>query len=111
MVAKKTDDIPDQFYLQIFESIKLMFDLTSRIDERTKTLTNDNKELNTKFENINERIKNIEMKAIRDIEMKLQTIDMFRQTSENRVKMIFDLFWKIFAIVTGAFMVYKLGIG
>lgn len=49
----------DQFYREVSESIKLVFDLTSRIDERVKILVEQHNEANHRIDKLVERQENI----------------------------------------------------
>ncbi len=63
--------IPEQFYSQVSESIKLVFDLTSRIDERVKMLMEQQKESDKQIRQLiglhNELIARVSVLESRDV--------------------------------------------
>jgi predicted nuclease with TOPRIM domain len=133
------NNIAQQIITQIPESIKLLFDLTARMDERLKILIQDTtnihkdlKEMNNYMDSkIEEKMRFFtqeltdtrkEMKEFEDhlnktdyeriskIEQRLSAIDTFKSSTEDRWKMIFDATWKLIITVVGAYLIYKLGI-
>ncbi len=96
------DVITEQFYVQVPESIKLLFDLTSRVDERVKILIQTNEKLEEEL-----KITTIRMQQL---ENKVEKMESFKTSTEGKFKLVLDIFWKIAIIVAGSFIVYKMGI-
>ena len=74
--------ITEQFYNQVSESIKSVFDLTSRIDERVKMLIEKQNELDDKFEkimhqnsNLSTRLSVLESKDFGSIKSDIEDIE------------------------------------
>lgn len=120
------NDLP---YREVSESIKLVFDLTSRIDERVKHLVEQHNEANQRIEKLMERHENIlsrisvlenkngngmkedisELKkGFHDIEIKVAAIEMQTIRHENKWQTIGDFLFKIAVAVVGAVIVWKL---
>jgi len=123
-------EMTDQFYREVSESIKLVFDLTSRIDERVKILVEQHNEANHRIEKLMERHENImsrisvlenkngsDMKAdvaeikkdMRAMEVKMSALEIHSGSHENKFKLAADLFFKILLAGLGAFLAWKLG--
>jgi archaellum component FlaC len=121
----------DQFYVQLSESVKLVFDLTSRIDERVKILMEKQNELDRNFqrimdglsslstrvsivesksnEDLKEQVEELE-KRVHDLEMKNEVLNVFKSGTENRWNHIIDAAWKVIVGIAVAYIVFKTGI-
>lgn len=85
-MAAEELSITEQFYNQVSESIKSVFDLTSRIDERVKILMEKQNELDEKFEKVldqhNNLIARVSLLESKDYAgMKRQVDDMERRVA------------------------------
>lgn len=49
----------EQYYMQVSESIKNMFELTTRIDERVRAITKNQEEFKVKFNNLDSELTQI----------------------------------------------------
>ena len=89
-----------EYYDKVSESIKLIFDLTSRIDERVKILVEQHNETHQRIEKIHERYEGMmnrivvlenkngsELKhAIADLKSMLNNIDNQKDALEKRIR-------------------------
>lgn len=119
----------DSSYKEVSESIKLVFDLTSRIDERVKHLVEQHNEANQRIEKLMERHENIlsrlsvlenknghgmkeditELKKdFHAMEIKVAAIEMQTTRHEDKWKTIGDFIFKVTVAVVGAVIVWKL---
>lgn len=124
-------DVNERFYQQVSESIKLVFDLTSRIDERVKILIEQHNEANHRIEKLMERHEGImtrisvlenrnnnnfkdEIAEIRKeqkvLEIKLTALEMTSSHHDNKWKVVGDAVFKIGIAIVGGFIAWKLGI-
>jgi predicted nuclease with TOPRIM domain len=111
-------------------SVKLLFELTSRIDERVKILTESNAKLEKRFETFMDmqnlslqRITALESKngteikrnvedlnnRMREVEQKLITTDIIARGHQNRWEKIFEQGTKLLIAITAAFIIWKSG--
>lgn len=119
-----------ELYRQLSESMKLVFDLASRTDERVKSLVDNNGKVETKIDRIfnilNElsnstiinkveiekygrRIEDIDTR-LAEVEATLNGISNFKSLSESRWKTFGDVFWKILVAVASATVIYYFGL-
>lgn len=96
------DVITEQFYVQVPESIKLLFDLTSRVDERVKILILTNEKLEDELK--------ITSLRLQQLENKVEKVEIFKSSTEGKFKLALDIFWKLIVIVAGSIIVFKLGL-
>lgn len=130
--------LDEKFNDKITESLQSLFELSARIDERIKSLSNKHLENDIKWNKLTEtqtklleRIAILESAStesikeeiyelkeeIKEINNKLHNLDIainnlnnVSNNQENRWKVIFDVIVKIAVIVSAALIVYKLGI-
>lgn len=128
MVDKERYEIYDR---QVADSIRSLFELTSRIDERVKLLSEVVGKTDSKFDAIMknqqellQRVTALESKngtetkkdvsqlseKMQRIELKMQNIETLAKGSQNRWEKIIDYSMKILLAVAATFIVYKLGI-
>jgi len=125
----------DKYYEEFSSSLKLVFDLTSRIDERIKTLVEDNNESKTKLEKLADaqndflsRVIILENKNgareiaelkndINSVEGQLNRLiirmaDVEKDTKHHATKWsnISDFLFKIGVAIIGGLILWKLGI-
>jgi len=129
------DSLEKNLYVELNESLKMVFDITSRIDERTKILIENNNEAKEKIEKLHEqqtellnRITVLEnrnnMQLINDLNNEVNIIDSkvehlserclhlekdFNQTA-NKWASIVDFIFKVGVVVIGSIILWKLGI-
>ena len=128
--------IAEQFYAQVSESIKLVFDLTSRIDERVKMLVERQNALDEKLDKITDIqqdnlrrviiLEESKMPAIKELaelkiehdhlkdkvhgmEIELKTVIHKTETHGTRMNQIFDWVLKLLFILLGGYLLYKFG--
>jgi TolA-binding protein len=126
--------VTDHFYQQVSESVKLVFDLTSRIDERVKMLVEQHNDSNQRIEKIVERHENFSSritvlenkngnnldeikktlkdteKTLRELEIKVAALQIHSGQHESKFKTAGDFVFKIVVAVIGGYIVWKLGI-
>jgi hypothetical protein len=120
-------DISEQFFTQVSESIKSVFDLTSRIDERVKMIHEKQKEMDKKFNGLiesqgtlnsrvsvlestteTEEVQNLE-KTVHTMEIMLKEVELKSAGNTGKWDVVADFCLKIlWAIVAGA-AIYYLG--
>jgi vacuolar-type H+-ATPase subunit I/STV1 len=126
----------NKFYNEITDSLKLVFDLTSRIDERVKLLIENQHDAESRIEKIIEKQETIAMRLIalenkngteehinelkkevkelnnrmNSTEKSLNTLELNQTQHTNRWRALADIIFKIIVMVTGAFILFKLGI-
>ena len=119
---------PRDYYMQVTESIKSVFDLTSRIDERVKLIMKKqdefDKKLDDRLEDANEvktRLRLLEAQGngdeildmklgIHKMEVRLQAIEMTQGGAENRWKSFINFAIQIAWVVMAAWLLLKLGL-
>lgn len=123
-------EMPDQFYQQVSESMKLVFDLTSRIDERVKMLVEQHGDASHRIEKLIEKIENLtgrltvlenkdsnhsntedihEMrKAIQLLEIKSASLESDSAQHENKWKIASDFVFKVITMFIGGLIAWKL---
>ena len=121
----------DIAYKEVSDSIKLVFDLTSRIDERVKHLVEQHNEANQRIEKLMERHENILsrisvlenknghsmkedisdlQKLVHTMEIKLSALELQTTRHENKWQTIGDFIFKVAVAVVGAVIVWKLAL-
>lgn len=119
------------YYIQVTESIKSVFDLTSRIDERVKLIMKKQDEFDKKLDDrmadandIRTRIRLIEaqvndnddqsleqMKAeFHKMEVRMQAIELTQGGAENRWKTFVNFAIQIAWVLLAAWLLLKLGL-
>ena len=122
-------------YIELSDSLKLVFDITSRIDERTKILIESNNESKSRIEKLYEqqtelinRISILESKnitqTINDLKNDISVVESkvehlserclhlekdLNQTS-SKFASIIDFIFKVGVVVIGSIILWKLGI-
>jgi len=129
------NNMEESFYKEVNDSLKLVFDITSRIDERMKILIENNIESKSKIEKLYEQqmtllnrvvvvenknssqfISNLE-NDINIIEGKIEhlsemLINVKNEINQNNNKWatIIDFIFKVGVVVTGSIILWKLGL-
>jgi chromosome segregation ATPase len=123
------------YYKEVSDSLKLVFDLTSRIDERTKTLVSNYDDAKEKIDKLAEHQSNVLLKVIsleskdstnivkeikneinviegrvEHLSDRLMTIEKDLQSHAGKWAVVLDFIFKIGVIVVGGLIMYKLGI-
>src|SRR4051812_11195501 len=109
-------EMTDQFYREVSESIKLVFDLTSRIDERVKILVEQHNDATHRIEKMIERHENIMSrisvlenrngndlkvdiseikKDVKAMEIKLAALEIHSSGHDNKWKLAADFVFKV----------------
>lgn len=122
-------DLDDRFYSEVSSSIKMVFDLTSRIDERVKILVEQHAEaceridkLMDRQEGIMNRLTMLESrdfaglksevnevrKSVRAVESDVNLLKKDSQSHDYRWEKVVDWGFKIFVAVFSAFLAWKL---
>tara|TARA_Y100000034_G_scaffold135741_1_gene208876 strand:+ start:758 stop:1156 length:399 start_codon:yes stop_codon:yes gene_type:complete len=128
----------DRYIQQVSESIKDLFDLTARVDERVASVAKRQQQMDTRLDTfmdnhtkMAERVVALESKngehVIHDVDnlrkdvktlqtdlsqlqISLATISVHTGTQEARWRMIFDVIMKTLVIVAAAIIVWKFGL-
>ncbi len=124
-------DINEQYLAKVSESLHNVVQLSSRIDERVQNLGEKLKEQDSKFGSLMEtntalisRIAVLESKngeaqayQIEELKTKLHAMEIIvarlelsSASMEGKWSKIFDFIFKIIFVITGCYIVYKLGI-
>jgi hypothetical protein len=121
-------EVSPEFYAQVSESIKLVFDLTSRIDERVKLLVEQHQEANSKIEKLMDRQENIfsrlsvleaqeqrsgigELrKEMQAVQVRMTSLEIYNQGHTNKWDKTVDFLFKIGIALVSAVALWKLGI-
>lgn len=116
------------YYMQVTESIKSVFDLTSRIDERVKLIMKKqdefDKKLDDRFADVNEiktRLRLLEANSDEDVvdelkqnfhkaEVRMQAIEMTQGGAEGRWKTFVNFAIQIAWVLLAAWLLLKLGL-
>lgn len=121
-------ELNEKLFNEVSQSLKMVFDLTSRIDERIKFLIDSNQASNEKIEKIierqeafNSRLSILENKNgvkheveqlkqdVKEIELKINTLEINTNIQANKWKLIIDLVFKVVVVVTGGIILWQLG--
>lgn len=130
-MGRDEEQTKDQYYDQVAESIKDLFELSTRIDERVQFLTKKTDELenksvlhfkaageaNTKIavleskngDKLQESINKLDT-SLRAIELKVQALEGSSQSTENRWKTILGFALQAIWTVAVAYVLFKLGL-
>ena len=127
-----TDRHDNSYDKQVFDSIHSLFELTSRIDERVKLITESYAKMEIKFDTIVksqqellQRVTTLEAKngaelkkaveelseRMRKIELQVQTIDFLAKGSQNKWDKAIEYGMKILVAIAAAFLTFKIGMG
>lgn len=138
-MSTKASITNDQFYGQVSESIKMVFDLTSRIDERVKMLMEGQNDIESRINklietnqkttsdikdeinDISEKVAIMENYELADeiekaqnkmhlMEIRLENLDHRIGSHDKSWSKIFDTIWKLALMLIAGFILYKLGI-
>jgi hypothetical protein len=120
-------DISEQFFTQVSESIKSVFNLTSRIDERVKMIHEKQQEMDKKFSRLiesqgtlnsrvsvlestsdTEEIQNLE-KTVHNMELMLKEVELKSAGNTGRWESVADFCLKILWATVAAAAIYYLG--
>lgn len=129
----------NEFYKELTNSLKIVSDVTTRIDERVKVLVEDNNVFKGRFEKmselqsalisrlsilesdhnvsdlkndvttLNDRVEGLSIKLIK-LEQDVYNIERNLGQHDNRWTNIIDFLYKIGTIVVGSIILWKLGI-
>ena len=127
--AERYDNLYDK---QVAESIRSLFELTSRIDERAKNMTEAHKRFETKFDAITEnqqellqRVTALESKngselkkaieelneRLRRLEVQVQAIEFIAKGSQNKWDKLMENGMRLLVAVAAAILAFKLTTG
>ena len=120
-------DISEQFFTQVSESIKSVFDLTSRIDERVKMIHEKQKEMDKKFSRLiesqgtlnsrvsvlestseTEEVQNLE-KTVHNMEIMLKEVELKSAGNTGKWAVTVDFGIKILWALVAAAAIYYMG--
>ena len=120
-------DISEQFFTQVSESIKSVFNLTSRIDERVKMIHEKQQEMDKKFSRLiesqgtlnsrvsvlestseTEEIQNLE-KTVHNMELMLKEVELKSAGNTGKWDVAADFGLKILWAIVAAAAIYYMG--
>ena len=120
-------DISEQFFTQVSESIKSVFDLTSRIDERVKMIHEKQQEMDKKFSRLidsqgtlnsrvsvlestteTEEVQNLE-KTVHNMAIMLKEVELKSAGNTGKWDVVADFCLKILWAIVAAAAIYYLG--
>jgi len=122
------EDLSVQILSQTSDNIQKLFDLSTRIDERVKSMQNKQRDLNTRIDNIvnahNELMQSVAVlkssantvsieeckRQIVDLDKRLSSVEQKSEGMENRWTSIFKFIVQIIWLVVGAWILFKLGL-
>lgn len=131
-MPEQTRNNTEKSLAELFESVKFVADLTSRIDERVKTIVENQLEYEKKIERANEtqaiiqsRVSVLESKnghkfqeEITDVrknmhkmEIKIAALEIYSARHENKWSMIGDMVTKLLWTIAALAIIYKMGLG
>lgn len=115
-------------YKEVTQSIKATFDLTARIDERVKMLSENHKTSSAIMDDLQKRQSDILTKlvlleskddktittglqsSLKDIEMRLMLVEKSAINSDNKWKLAFDFTYKTVWVVVVCYILLKLNL-
>jgi hypothetical protein len=129
----------DKFYCEVSDSMKMMYDLTSRIDERVKNLVETYSDLNDRIDKLIERQESITsrisilenkngvykdisvltadvkelqqgMKLFNQLQQKVAVMEVLTLNYTDKWKNLISIAFNIIVIVIGGIILWKLGI-
>ena len=120
-------DISEQFFTQVSESIKSVFNLTSRIDERVKMIHEKQQEMDKKFSRLiesqgtlNSRVSVLEStseteeiqdleKTVHNMELVLKEVELKSAGNTGKWNVVADFSLKILWAMAAAAAIYYMG--
>ena len=117
-------DISEQFFTQVSESIKSVFNLTSRIDERVKMIHEKQQEMDKKFSRLiesqgtlNSRVSVLEStsdtedleKTVHNMELILKEVELKSAGNAGKWNVVADFSLKILWAMAAAAAIYYMG--
>jgi len=126
-----SDDLALQVLSQTSDSVQKLFDLITRVDERVKSIQDNQVELNFQikeivvdYQELLERIINLEAKngrliqdevvkytdKVGEIEKRIITLEQTSRSHESRWNSIFGLFVQLIWVVLAAWVLFKLNL-
>lgn len=124
-------EMNEHTYKEVSDSIKLVFDLTSRIDERVKMLVEQHNDTTQKIEKLMDRQENLltrtsvlenksapdtkqDLQELRhvceELKIKVAALEIYTARHESKWQMIGDFIYKTVLTVVGLFIAYKIGL-
>lgn len=124
-------EVTEQLYQEVSNSIKLVFDLTSRIDERVKMLVEQHNDANQRIEKLMERSENVFTRIsvlenkmgtnmqeqiqdlreeINDLKVKTSALEIHTTRHENKWQTLADFVFKVAVTLVGLLLAYRLGV-
>jgi seryl-tRNA synthetase len=119
----------NNFNTQVSDAITSLFNLTTRIDEKVKAISESSRKADEKFdlmmenqndliarvikleakENVNEKVKELEDK-LHKTEVKVSALELVSKGYQHKVNRVIDAAMKFFIILASAILIYKLGL-
>jgi len=130
-MTESKDIYNKEFYGQVSESIKSVFELTTRVDERVQTIMKKQDEMERKIDSgitnqglLSSRVSVLESKNgslikedvekikdnLHELELQMQVVKTESQRSEGRWKTIASFGLQLVWVILAAYILYRLGI-
>lgn len=101
-VPTKDGALTEQYFGQVSESLQLVFDLTSRIDERLKNVMEKQRDMDEQIKKL------IDLQHL--LELRTEILSNRVGNHDNRWAKVVDAIWKFSTMIIGGIILYKLGI-
>lgn len=124
-------ELNEQYYIQVTESIKSIFELTARVDERVQLMMKKQDEIEKKMDmsleqvtDLSARVKMLETQNdnllhteldkikqhVQDLQVKMGTMEKANENHESRWHTVMNLFFQVVGVISVAYLLYKLGL-
>lgn len=132
---RSNNEAASQYYSQIQNSIKSIFELTTRVDERVQLMMKKQEDVEWKIDGISTEMKELSTRVtvlesnngkavaaavstevdrlkdtISDMKLKIQTLESKADSSEGKWKTVLNFGLQILWVVVAAYLLYRLGI-
>ena len=132
---RSSNEASGQYYSQVQDSIKSVFELTTRVDERVQLMMKKQDDVERKIDGISTEMKELNTRVtvlesnngkalaanvatevdrlkdiIGDMKLKMQTLESRTDSSEGKWKTVLYFGLQILWVVVAAYLLYRLGI-
>ena len=132
---RSNNEAATQYYSQVQDSIKSVFELTTRVDERVQLMMKKQEDVERKIDGISSEMKELNTRVtvlesnngkaavaqmatevdrlkdnIGDMKLKIQTLESKTESSEGKWKTVLNFGLQILWVVVAAYLLYRLGI-
>lgn len=118
------DEVAREYYRQVSDSVKSIYELQARMDERLQNITKKQDEtdkkidyISTSLNELSSRMVSIEAedikdtkKKLRELELKVQSIETETNRQASRWKDVFSFVVQLIWVIVAAYVLVKLGL-